>query len=383
MCHGTKVFLIDRMKQTPGNQTECHNIVKKIIQEIDPDLVNSSEGEEDVEVFDMRFVCDSIRKQHIEEVYTVSGIHRPMKQKMQASKAKERKLTKGEKTVSFDKTKLLASSVKKSSRETVEKLLLKASDGLKENPILEQDGEAIFYLHFSNRDYTVDLTTSTPTCTCPRFKEISSCKHIVMTLVLLGIKANEEEKKLLTAKTFNRKQRNLMDQKILAFNKASKSFARNIEDFQTMLIPKMENKVKNLPELQQTNIGKFQTYNDCMNYIRDPTNDNTTASWAATVADSNRRLCPAMHEGEKRISKGSLVLAADYNTVRKTIDGSFTTQRARRYFHAKEECFNHIPAEIQRFTNLLPVSSGFVDASTLPEATKEQIRRVLPSVNFV
>ena len=65
-----------------------------------------------------------------------------------------------------------------------------------------------------------------------------------------------------------------------------------------------------------------------------------------------------------------------------TIDGSFTTQRARRYFHAKEECFNHIPAEIQRFTNLLPVSSGFVDASTLPEATKEQIRRVLPSVNF-
>ena len=51
--------------------------------------------------------------------------------------------------------------------------------------------------------------------------------------------------------------------------------------------------------------------------------------------------------------------------------------------HAKEECFNHIPAEIQRFTNLLPVSSGFVDASTVPEATKEQIRRVLPSVNFV
>lgn len=193
MVHGTKIFLIDRMKNTPGNQQECMNIVKKIIQDIDPDLVNSSDGEEDLEVFDISFVRDSIRKQHIEEVYTASGIHRPMKQRNQVSKTKDRKLTKGEKTVSFDKTKLLARSVKKSSKETAEKLLSKASSGLKENPILEQDGEAIFILRFSNRDYTVDLTTSTPTFTCPRFKQISSCKHIVMTLVLLGTKANEEE----------------------------------------------------------------------------------------------------------------------------------------------------------------------------------------------
>jgi hypothetical protein len=383
LVHGTKIFLIDRMKNTPGNQQECMNIVKKIIQDIDPDLVNSSDGEEDLEVFDISFVCDSIRKQHIEEVYTASGIHRPMKQRNQVSKTKDRKLTKGEKTVSFDKTKLLARSVKKSSKETAEKILSKASSGLKENPILEQDGEAIFILRFSNRDYTVDLTTSTPTFTCPRFKQISSCKHIVMTLVLLGTKANEEEKNLLTAKTFNRKQRNLVDQKILSFNEASKSFPRNIENFQTSLLPKSEKEIKNLPEHQQTNIRNFKSYNDCMNYIKDPTNGNTAGHWAVTVADSNRRLCPAMHEGERRICKGSLVLAADYDTVHKTIDGSFTTKRARRYFHARVECFNHIPAEMKRFTNLLPVTSGVVDASTLPDVTKEQIRRVLPSVNFV
>jgi hypothetical protein len=174
-----------------------------------------------------------------------------------------------------------------------------------------------------------------------------------------------------------------VDQKILSFNEASKSFPRNIENFQTSLLPKSENKIKNLPELQQTNIRNFKSYNDCMNYIKDPTNGNTAGHWAVTVADSNRRLCPAMHEGERRICKGSLVLAADYDTVHKTIDGSFTTKRARRYFHARVECFNHIPAEMKRFTNLLPVTSGVVDASTLPDVTKEQIRRVLPSVNFV
>ena len=84
--------------------------------------------------------------------------------------------------------------------------------------------------------------------------------------------------------------------------------------------------------------------------------------WAVTVADSNRRLCPAMPQGERRICKGSIVMAADYNTVHKNIHGSFTTKRARRYFHAREEWFNHIPADMKRFTNLFPVTSGFVDA---------------------
>ena len=120
-----------------------------------------------------------------------------------------------------------------------------------------------------------------------------------------------------------------------------------------------------------------------MNHIKDPTNGNTTGHWAVTVADSNRRLCPAMHQGERRICKGSLVMAADYNTVHKIIDDSFTTKRARRYFHAREEWFNHIPADMKRFTNLFPVTSGFVDARTLPDETKKQIRIVLPSVNFV
>ena len=79
-----------------------------------------------------------------------------------------------------------------------------------------------------------------------------------MTLVLLGTSGNEEEKKLLTAKTFNRKQRNLVDQKILSFNEASKSFAQNIKNFQTSLLSKSENKIQNLPELQQTNICNFK-----------------------------------------------------------------------------------------------------------------------------
>ena len=38
-----------------------------------------------------------------------------------------------------------------------------------------------------------------------------------------------------------------------------------------------------------------------MNHIKDPTNGNTTGHWAVTVADSNRSLCPAMHQGERRI----------------------------------------------------------------------------------
>ena len=120
-----------------------------------------------------------------------------------------------------------------------------------------------------------------------------------------------------------------------------------------------------------------------MAYIKDPKDDNVAVSWAVTQADSNRRKCPALHEGESGISKGSLVLAADYNTVIKKNDGSYTTKRTRRHFHAKDECISSVPTEMRRYTNMEPVSSCIVDASTLPKDTKEQIKRSLPNVNFM
>ena len=72
-----------RMKNTPINEQECLQIVKKVIKDIDKDLVDSSEGEEGQEAFDLEFICSSIRKQAYQEVYTSAGIHRtinPLKQ---------------------------------------------------------------------------------------------------------------------------------------------------------------------------------------------------------------------------------------------------------------------------------------------------------------
>ena len=371
------------MKNSPRNQKECINIVKKIIQEIDPDLVDSSEEEEeDMEAFDIKYVCDSIRKEHDEEVYTKASIHRPMNQRIQVlkQKPKEKKMTTGEKTVSLDKTKVLARSVKKSPQETSDKLLSKASDGMNENPTLEKDGEAIFVLKFSNRSYVVDLTCSIPTCTCPRYKQTNStCKHVVMTLALLGLKNNEEGKKVLTAKKFNKNQRKLVDEKIQSFNESTKTFTKKIDNFQKSLLPKTCDTIEKLPDVQQTYGIKFKTYNEAMAYIKD---DNVAATWAVTEADSNRRKCPALHEGESGISKGSLVLAADYNSVIKQNDGNYTTKRTRRHFHAKDACISSVPTEMKRYTNMKPVSSCIVDTSTLPKDTKEQIKRALPNINF-
>ena len=109
------------MKNTPSNEQECMKIVKTIIQDIDRDLVNSSEGEEDQEAFDLKFICSSIRKQAYQEVYTSAGIHRPMNQLKQVPKVpKAKKLTKGTKIVSLDKTNKLARSVQQSAKETSE-----------------------------------------------------------------------------------------------------------------------------------------------------------------------------------------------------------------------------------------------------------------------
>jgi RNase adaptor protein for sRNA GlmZ degradation len=78
----------------------------------------------------------------------------------------------------------------------------------------------------------------------------------------------------------------------------------------------------------------------------------------------------------------SLVLAADYNSVIEQNDGSYTTKRTRRHFHAKDACISSVPAEMKRYTNMKPVSSCIVDTSTLPKDTKEQIKQALPNINF-
>jgi hypothetical protein len=373
-------MFIYRMKNTPSNEQECMKIVKTIIQDIDRDLVNSSEGEEDQEAFDLKFICSSIRKQAYQEVYTSAGIHRPMNQLKQVPKVpKAKKLTKGTKIVSLDKTNKLARSVQQSAKETSEKLISKASDGLTENPTLEKDGEATFLLKFSNRSYSVDLTTSTPTCTCPRYRATNStCKHVVMTLALIGME--NDDNRVLTAKKYSKHQRKLLDDKILAFNESN--FAKNRENFQLSLLPKTSKTVEKLADFTQNYFQEFKSYNDAMAYIKDPKKENVAATWAVTQAADNRRKCPAMHEGDKSISKGSLVLAADYTIVIKKIDGSYTAKRTRRHFHAKEECINSVPKEMTRFTNLLPASSSRVDLSTLPQDTQEQIKVTLPTLNF-
>ena len=46
-----------RMKNTPINEQECLQIVKKVIKDIDKDLEDSSEGEEGQEAFDLEFIC--------------------------------------------------------------------------------------------------------------------------------------------------------------------------------------------------------------------------------------------------------------------------------------------------------------------------------------
>ena len=374
------------MKNLPRNQKECISIVRKIIQEIDPDLICSSEEEEDVEAFDLNYICASISKGNDQEVYTKASIHRPINQRSQVLKPKhkEKTMTTGSKTVTLKKSKVLSRSVTKSPQETSDKLLAKASNGMTENPTLEKDGEAIFVLRFSNRSYIVDLTCSIPTCTCPRYKETNAtCKHVVMTLVLLGLKNTEEEKKVLTAKKFNKNQRRRVDEKIQSFHESNtKTFTEKINDFQKSFLPKTCDTIEKLPDVQQTYGLKFKTYNEAMAYIKDPNDDNVAASWAVTEADSNRRKCPALHEGESGIPKGSLVLAADYNSVIKHIDGTFTTKRTRRHFHAKEACISSVPAEIKRFTNLKPVATCLVDASTLTQETREQIKRALPNINF-
>ena len=370
-----------RMKNTPINEQECLQIVKKVIKDIDKDLVDSSEGEEGQEAFDLEFICSSIRKQAYQEVYTSAGIHRPMNPLKQVRKISEKakKLTKGKKIVSLNKTNTLARSVQQSAKETSEKLISKASDGLKECPILEKDSEATFLLIFSNRSYTVDLTTVTPTCTCPRYKATNStCKHVVMTLVLLGME--NDDNKVLTAKKYTKHQRKLLDEKILAFKESN--MAKNRENFQLSLLPKTSKPVEKLADITQHYFQEFKSYNDAMAYIKDPNNENVAATWAVTQAADNRRKCPALHEGDKSISKGSLVLAADYTTIMMKIDGSYTSKRSRRNFHAKEECINSVPKEMKRFTNLLPASSSTVDVCTLSQDTQEQIKGSLPTLTF-
>ena len=86
-----------------------------------------------------------------------------------------------------------------------------------------------------------------------------------------------------------------------------------------------------LPEVQQNTFQKYQTYKEAMNYIRSEEPD-IKAKWYGTQAENNRRKCPALHDGSNSIAKTSLVLAVDYNTVIKNLDGKYGCKRSRRYF---------------------------------------------------
>ena len=135
----------------------------------------------------------------------------------------------------------------------------------------------------------------------------STCKHVVMTLVLLGME--NDDNKVLTAKKYTKHQRKLLDEKILAFKESN--LAKNRENFQLSLLPKTSKPVEKLADITQHYFQEFKSYNDAMAYIKDPNNENVAATWAVTQAADNRRKCPALHEGDKSISKGSLVLGAD------------------------------------------------------------------------
>ena len=363
-----------------------------IIQEIDPDLVNSSPEEEgqgsclwplEDGQLDIEFVVDSISKQHGSDNPISAGLHRPLKRNDKFLGNRKKKLTEGERNVSLDKSKPLARSLKRSVKDTAEKLLLKATEGLKENPKLVRDAEAIFILQFADISYTIDLTSATPTCDCPRYKMSNrTCKHVVMTNILLGVKNNEKEKKILTSNKLYQQQRTLLDNKIVAFDGKDQTIKKNLENFRKTLEPQTSNVMKNLPVVESCNYQQFNSYNEAMQFIKNEDDTNVEVKWYATQAHDNRRLCPAIHEGEQRISKGCIVMAVDYNTVRKRMDGQYTLNRGRRHFHAREECLISIPNEMQKFTNIKNAMSCSVDVSTLQPESREQLKLALPNLKI-
>ena len=294
-----------RLQETPKNEKECKRLVSELVCKIDAELVSSDEEKEEAE-FDFDYIYNSQFMKRDEAFQSQpSGSHKPLlASKVFRQRKAGKGLTKGEKVVSLKKKGKMATSTKSSKKETRTKLLLKTWNLIEEKPKVVKDDEAIFLVQFTYRSYTVDLS-SDPNCTCPRFKSINSqpCKHIVLCLLLLGVKNDEKENKILTKFKYTEEQRKIIDEKILHFPKNSDTqFQLISENFKKTLQPNklpVEEK-KRLPDLRSTiNHGTFDNYNEGLRFIRDTQEEDILSKWSVVECENGKRRCPGNHKPGK------------------------------------------------------------------------------------
>ena len=227
----------------------------------------------------------------------------------------------------------------KKPKTSTEKEIAKIKSLLSSIPkIVKQDNGDFTFTSNTGKDYNVTLK-STLSCSCPAFKfnktdQIIKCKHIVCTLLIIGVK--DELNYSLTDQ-----EKASIDMKIQNFSEQ-----RTEQNIKQILGAKGKNPKQPLPPKPRNCYQKFKTKDQALQSLK---SDPQYCQWIAMKAENNRSKCPS-HEkdGGKResgkqlpdaIITGQLIFVALFQQILKTRGNStFGSVGARRCFHTDISC---------------------------------------------
>ena len=365
---------INRYNQTPKNKQESRKKVRDIIQRILPDMSETitSLHEEGNQTIDGSFLLKNLEKMDKAlQDNPGSGKHRPPRTLTLLPKSKKEKKNQGI-----------------SKEEEIKMTKFKALCILQEGCYLRPESEGIFDLIIGKEEqkYRVDMTGH-PTCTCPLFsgqKKVKKvCKHICVSLLMIGVKNTENEGNILTKSCYSKRERKKIDTYIDQLKKDQfiRECDKVLEDFQpTIQDNKKEEVITELPFINVKEvISKHDSYAEAMKEI---STNEFSPKWFGIISNNGRHQCPgSAHTQRFQVSKGSLAVICDFFSVRKSLH-QFIVRKERRYFCCQPTCVSSYgPISLNRFSNLKPPDS--INIKYLDQKQANSLIRMLPDVKTI
>ena len=253
-----------------------------------------------------------------------------------------------------DKAKTLYHTPKKQKTIT-EREMDKIKKLLSSKPkIVKHDNGEFTFSSNTGKDYNIKLNQNFQ-CSCPAFKfnkksQKIKCKHILCTLVVIGVK-DELNYNLTDLEEAS------VDTKIQNFNEQ-----RADENIELILSDKgKKTKKQPLPSKPSNCYEKFKSREQALLSLK---SNPQHCKWIAVKAENNRSKCPS-HEkeskGKKRrrgeqiaedITTGQLILVACYQRILKERGTIFGSVGERRCFHTDVSCVTNLPENWKEWTSI-------------------------------